>query len=520
MPNESARNRDGQTGGSSARTRKPSNRQRIAVSARFEDLGRIGEYDFFGGFLSLATAQTLNSVTDIVVSTGVGRLVLGFNAGTDVDGTVTLTGTTVSPITGDETPADTEVITVTKLSVNSSDTDANGNTRLDFDDLHITVKSFKNTVTISTTNTDFTDVNVSWISAETLAATPEFIIDSFDLGFLTRSVSAEIDAYLYALQRVGTLTSIKRISSINETSVVNNRFYARSEFGIGETINGRTSGFFVQMFSAANNSIEDFEINVWMDIVAEGTSLLTIKAKDSVVGPSSAVDGNIAVFDGITGTLIKDGLVAPGAFYRVDGSNPLSAGFAMGSISRQFLNTTGDVVFVVSGSGSNRNYVVVTAQGTGQAAQIKTLGVDVDVDLEFAPKGGGILKGSGKRFVNVVTQDTRIFRMDTPTASEDAQMLYFGDIADIEEIFGVTEGASTDLTLNLVSRARTAPFSGGTALYTAGTFVPDDSGVSKTTGFTQIDGTTTPQVVCLVTTGKTGSPTKLFLAITFRAKRT
>lgn len=48
--------------------------------------------------------------------------------------------------------------------------------------------------------------------------------------------------------------------------------------------------------------------------ITAGSGAINIAGNGDVTGPSSAVDGNLAVFDGTTGKLIKDGGAVPGGY--------------------------------------------------------------------------------------------------------------------------------------------------------------------------------------------------------------
>lgn len=88
--------------------------------------------------------------------------------------------------------------------------------------------------------------------------------------------------------------------------------------------------------------------NVWTKVVSGGTP-------GNVVGPASAVDGHLTLFDGITGKLIKDGGVAP------TGTN------------------TGDQTFTASGDATapgSTSTLVLTLKNTGTAGTYRSATFD------------------------------------------------------------------------------------------------------------------------------------------------
>lgn len=107
-----------------------------------------------------------------------------------------------------------------------------------------------------------------------------------------------------------------------------------------------------------------------------------------VVGPGSATDGALALFDGTTGKLVKDGGAPPAAF------DPTSPG-PIGA-------TTPSTVAVVSQSvKSDGGGAVFIATAAGTLVFGSTVG-DSDSFLQL---GGLILTGSIIRFPNVPTSD-------------------------------------------------------------------------------------------------------------------
>jgi hypothetical protein len=154
-----------------------------------------------GGLVSLATGQPLDSVpTDLVVTKGIGKVMVAINAGSDVAGDITVTGESIDRETGASTPADTDTLTVDAVTTDGSDTDSNGNTRYSFTGAYITSKWFTGTVTLSTADLTLTDVDVYHVSFEQFNDSKSIVLTTFDANIFTTNVAAEFDAYLYSLE--------------------------------------------------------------------------------------------------------------------------------------------------------------------------------------------------------------------------------------------------------------------------------------------------------------------------------
>jgi hypothetical protein len=101
-------------------------------------------------------------------------LVVVINAGSDVVGDITVTGTTVDRNTGVETPADTDTITIDAVSTDNSTTDARSNPIHELVDAYITSKWFTGAVVFSTADVNLSDVDIYHCSFEPQTQTPGF----------------------------------------------------------------------------------------------------------------------------------------------------------------------------------------------------------------------------------------------------------------------------------------------------------------------------------------------------------
>ena len=238
---------------------------------------RASETNWNGAFLSLATGQPLDSVpTDIVVTKGIGKIVIVVNAGGDFAGEITVTGETIDRDTGASTPGDTDTITVDTLTTDNSSTDSNGNTKHEIIDAYITSKWFTGTVTLSTTNLTLTDVDVYHCSFEQVNDQPSLILNTFDINLFTTGTAAELDAYLFDLHVTGDKCLIEleaelHLGADGETAIAN-KYWRLRKGNVNETLDGTTDGFWVDMhYSNTPSQIEDVTAKVWLTCSQELT---------------------------------------------------------------------------------------------------------------------------------------------------------------------------------------------------------------------------------------------------------
>jgi hypothetical protein len=229
--------------------------------------------NFHGGLLSLTTGAALDSSpTDIVISKGTGKLLIVINAGSDISGSITITGKSIDRDTGASSPADTDTITVDALTTDGSDTDTNGNPRYSFTGAYISSKWFTGSVTLSTADLTLTDVDVYHVSFEQWNDSKRVVMQTLDANIFTTNVNAEFDAYLYSLAVTGDKCNIVRDASLNvgadgETAIAN--VYWRERRGnIARVLDGTTDGFWVDVhYSNSPVYIEDVTLTVWATIL-------------------------------------------------------------------------------------------------------------------------------------------------------------------------------------------------------------------------------------------------------------
>lgn len=222
-----------------------------------------------GGLGSLSTGDPLDSVpTDIVVSKGTGKVMVVVNAGSDLSGTITITGDTIDRNTGVKTASDTDTIAVTGLTTDSSDTDTNTNIRHDFTDAYISSKWFTGSVTLSTTDLTLTDVDTYHVSFEQFNDHDATKIVTLDANLFTTNAAAEFDCYLYSIEVTNDKCAVSRLASLNigadgETALAN-EYWRERRGNIGKEINCNTDGIWVEFFLANSPSyVEDLTLKVW-----------------------------------------------------------------------------------------------------------------------------------------------------------------------------------------------------------------------------------------------------------------
>lgn len=245
----------------------------LALTAYDPSPARSSESNIHGGILSLATGQPLDSIpTDLVVSQGIGKLLIVINAGSDVAGEITVTGTTVDRNTGATTGSDTDTITVDALTTDGSDTDGNGNTRHSFTGAYITSKWFTGSVTLSTADLTLTDVDVYHVSFEQFNDQLALTLTTFDVNMLATNNSAEFDTYLYTLEVTGDKCDISRIASLNVgtngVTTVADKYYRLRRGNLDTALVGTTDGIWVDVFYSNSPAyVEDVTIKVWAQII-------------------------------------------------------------------------------------------------------------------------------------------------------------------------------------------------------------------------------------------------------------
>ena len=225
----------------------------------------------------MSSADPLSTGVDIVVTNGISRIAIVALTGSDTVGNITITGTSVDRNTGLETPADTEVLTIAGVSIDDSDTNPiEGSViRHDFTNGYVTSKWFKGSVTISTTDVNFSDVDTYTLTYDQFNDNPSIRINAFDFTGLSDNVNAAFYGYLYTVIVIGNTFSINRIASLelNASDVTTGKYYKLRKANLATTIDGLMDGIIVSLnfFRDANQDWLDISIAVQADV--QGTTI-------------------------------------------------------------------------------------------------------------------------------------------------------------------------------------------------------------------------------------------------------
>ena len=241
----------------------------IALGMYDAEPARASESNIHGGLLSLADGDPLDSdPTDIDVTKGTGKLIIVINAGSDIAGTITITGTSVDRNTGAATASDTDDIVVDALTTDDSTTDSNGNTVHTYTGAYISSKWFVGEVTLSTTDLTLTDVDVYHCSFEQINDQTKLTLTTFDANIFTTNESAEFDAYLYTLHVTGNKCRIDKEADLHVgadgVEALEDKYWRLRRGDINEALNGSTDGFWVEVhYSNSPAYVEDVTLKVW-----------------------------------------------------------------------------------------------------------------------------------------------------------------------------------------------------------------------------------------------------------------
>lgn len=207
----------------------------------------------------------LNSGQTITDTIGVSKIMLVINAGTDLAGDITITGTSVNRETTAETGADTDVIPITALTTDSSTTDSNGNIVHGFTGAYISSKWFKGAITLSTTDVDLTDIDVYQVAFEQFNDCPNITVETVDMTYTTTNTNAEMDCYLYSVEVTGSECDIELLATLTHETGQTTDFYRKRIGNIAKILNGVTDGIFVDLFLLPENLtyFASFTSKVW-----------------------------------------------------------------------------------------------------------------------------------------------------------------------------------------------------------------------------------------------------------------
>ncbi len=239
----------------------------LALTVYIEKNQRQLDENVHGGLQQLTTSPAdgaLSSGNPVTFSKGIGKIIFVVNAGSDVAGSITVTGDSVDRNTGAETASDTDVLIVDALTTDDSDTDAEGNTRHAFTGAYITSKWFVGAISVATTNLTITDMDVYHISFEQFNDHSAIELDTFDCSLGVNNVNGWFYAYLYQVLVTAPKVNISRAASLElpAADTIVNALYRVRKGDIEIDIDGSTDGIWVDLFFGPNNQNYFFDVTV------------------------------------------------------------------------------------------------------------------------------------------------------------------------------------------------------------------------------------------------------------------
>lgn len=228
------------------------------ITMFLEENARNLDEKFAGTIEVEATGQLLSSVQQFGPKThGIGHIVIVVNAGSDTAGTITINGDTVShDNTSDVTVDDTETITISGLSTDNSDTDAQGNARYAFSNAYMTTKLFKGSFTITTSDVDLSDIDIYHLLFHHSAQGSDVmsvVLDNLSLIAKASNTAAWFYGYLYGVDFNNTtkILNLTREASFEITAAdveEANEYFQLLRTGIDFDMTEEKNGFFMSLF--------------------------------------------------------------------------------------------------------------------------------------------------------------------------------------------------------------------------------------------------------------------------------
>lgn len=244
--------------------------QSATVITMFLDVVQKNQNEHWNGSLDVElTGQVLNSGSPIgPVPQGIGNVMIVVNAGTDIIGTITVTGDTVDKDTGVVTIGDTEDLALTQLAVDNTSTDAEGNTIYDIENALMTQKWFKGAFTLSTADVTLTDVDIYHCTYTRNNETPGISVETYNLTALATNDNAWLYSYLYTVRDTPPLVTIKAAVALTVTAAesVADEYYRLRRGNLGIDLDSTTDGFFVMHHFGPDNQArwEDVSASIWI----------------------------------------------------------------------------------------------------------------------------------------------------------------------------------------------------------------------------------------------------------------
>jgi hypothetical protein len=141
---------------------------------------------------------------------------------------------------------------------------------------YITAKWFKGSITISSADTDVTDMDTYQVSFEQINDSADITLKTFDITAAATNNAAWLYAYLYTLHVTGDKCNVDTESTIDlpAAEVTAGMTYRLRRGEINESFSGATDGFWVDMFPGplASTYWENINVKVWVEVGTSGST--------------------------------------------------------------------------------------------------------------------------------------------------------------------------------------------------------------------------------------------------------
>ena len=239
----------------------------VILPFTFPENAKTDQDSLHGGLRQTGSQSgiVLNSGQTITDTIGISKIFLLINAGTDLAGDITITGTSVDRNTGVETASDTDIIPITALSTDSSTTDANGNPVYSIVGGYISSKWFKGAITLSTTDVDLTDIDIYQVAFDQFNDSESITVNTLDATYITENTTCELDCYLYAVEVSGSVCDITLLATLTHETGQSINFYRKRIGHISKELDGTKEGVFVDLYTlpASQTYFSGVSLNVW-----------------------------------------------------------------------------------------------------------------------------------------------------------------------------------------------------------------------------------------------------------------
>lgn len=212
-----------------------------SYTADYDQITRKLVIDLWGGSKVITSTGSLNSTTNLTITTGTSKLLLGVLNGTDVNGEIRITGTYINR-TDSESYNTTEVITI------------NGNATLleeglQYLNAYLTNYWWTNTITIWSNNTNITHLDVVQIAFDQFGEHPNVTVEEISVHTRKTNVDGGYNMSLYYVHdgdnRVN-VTEVVKLTLPEGSGVVEGMERRKKNGGLIHELNGTHSGIFAR----------------------------------------------------------------------------------------------------------------------------------------------------------------------------------------------------------------------------------------------------------------------------------